>query len=179
MDGQNVVYNPNQLRQLSNEATVYRPEDRDLAVGDRIRFTASDKENGVRLGSFATVERIGEDNSLTVRTDAGKAIELDEAQARHIDYGYTVDSAKYLAADRVLLTGENTQLAEQRVALTNLSPHTKDFAIYTSDGSKPLHHEHFHEAHSVSVEHPAHEISNPQMPEPATEIEMPSYGISL
>ena len=92
VDGQNVVYNPNQLRQQSNEATVYRPEERDLAVGDRIRFTASDKDNGVRLGSFATVERIGEDNSLTVRTDAGKAVELDEDKARHIDYGYTVES---------------------------------------------------------------------------------------
>ena len=63
---------------------------------------------------------------------------LDSEKARHIDYGYTVESAQHLSADRLILTGESSQLAGQQEALTKLNPHTREVGIYTSDGSNPL-----------------------------------------
>jgi conjugative relaxase-like TrwC/TraI family protein len=137
-DGEQISYNPAQLRRQTAESTVYREETRELAEGDRIAFTTADRENRVRSGDFATVERIGEDNSISARLDNGRAVELDPEKARHIDYGYTVESAQHLNADRILLTGENSQLAEQQTALTKLNPHTREIGIYTSDGTNPL-----------------------------------------
>jgi hypothetical protein len=45
------------------------------------------------------------------RVDNGKSVDLDLEAARHIDYGYAVETAASLAADRVILTGEAPQLA--------------------------------------------------------------------
>jgi hypothetical protein len=65
-------------------------------------------------------------------------VKLDPEKARHIDYGYTVESAQHHFADRVVLTGESSQLAEQQTALTKLNPHIREVGIYTSDGKTPI-----------------------------------------
>jgi hypothetical protein len=70
---------------------------------------------------------------LSVRLDNGKTIELDPERARHIDYGYTVETAKQVSADRILLTGESSQLAEQQATLAKLTPNVREVVIYTSD----------------------------------------------
>jgi ATP-dependent exoDNAse (exonuclease V) alpha subunit len=138
-DGEQVSYNPGQLKQQTKESTVYREAERDLAVGERIQFTAPDRANRIDSGDFAIVERIGDDNALSVRLDNGKTVELDPERARHIDYGYTVETAKHVSADRILLTGESSQLAEQQATLAKLNPNVRDFAIYTSDSANLLH----------------------------------------
>ena len=137
-DGEQVSYNPVQLKQQTKESTVYREEERDLAVGERIQFTAHDRANRIRSGDFATVERIGDDSALSVRLDNGKTVELDPEKARHIDYGYTVETAKHVSADRILLTGESSQLAEQQATLAKLNPNVREFAIYTSESTNLL-----------------------------------------
>ena len=178
-DGQSIVYNPALLKQQTAQSTVYREESRDLAVGDRIQFTASDKETRIRNGGLATVERISDDNSITARLDTGKAVELDSDKARHIDHGYTVDSAKFLAAHRIIMTGESHQLVEQQNALTTISPHVKDFAIYTSEGSQSLQRNiNAHDA-TLTIDGPGSD-STSKMPEPPTPaVSIPGYGISL
>src|ERR1039458_4077029 len=72
-DGGQVTYNPAQLQSQTNQTTVYREEIREVAVGERIRFTASEKDNHIRPGDFATVERI--DPDLSVRLDNGKTVD--------------------------------------------------------------------------------------------------------
>jgi conjugative relaxase-like TrwC/TraI family protein len=139
-DGGQVTYNPTQLRSQTNQSKVYREESRELAVGERIRFTAAEKAHHIRNGDFATVERIEPD--LAVRLDNGKAVELDAEAARHIDYGYAVESAGNLAADRVILTGEATQLAGLENDLSRLNPSIRELSIYTSDSSQALQVEH-------------------------------------
>ena len=62
-------------------------------------------------------------------------MELDGEQSRYIDYGYAVETAQQASVDRILVTGNSNQIAEQREALTHLSPHLRDLAIYTSDDS--------------------------------------------
>jgi hypothetical protein len=132
-DGNETSYNPALLKTQTAQSTVYREEQREVAVGERIRFTDSDRDAHIRVGNFATVERIGEDNALSVRLDNGKSAELDDDHARHIEYGYAVESAHRVAVDRVLITGDASQLAQQQDALARLSPHTRDLSLYTSD----------------------------------------------
>ena len=137
-EGEQVFYNPAKLKRQTSESTIYREETRELAEGDRISFTTADRDSRVRSGEFAIVERIGDDDSISARLDSGRAVELDSDKSRHIDYGYTVENAQHLSADRLILTGESSQLAGQREALTKLNPHTREVGIYTSDGSNPL-----------------------------------------
>jgi hypothetical protein len=135
-DGGQVTYNPAQLRSQTSKSTTYRGEAREMAEGERIRFTASEKENHIRTGDFATVERIEPD--LSVRLDNGKAVDLDAETARHIDYGYAVESAGNVAANRVILTGEAAQLAGLEDDLAHLNPSIRELAVYTSDASQVL-----------------------------------------
>ena len=135
-DGGQVTYNPAQLRSQTNQSTVYREETREVAVGERIRFIAPDKEKHIRTGDFATVERI--DPDLAVRLDNGKAVDFDTEAAHHIDYGYAVESAANLAADRVILTGEAPQLAGLENDLVRLNPSIRELSVYTSNASHAL-----------------------------------------
>jgi plastocyanin len=136
-DGSQVTYNPAQLRSQTNQSTVYREETREVAVGERIRFTASEKENHIRTGGFAIVEGIEPD--LSVRLDNRKAVDLDAETARHIDYGYAVESAGNITVDRVILTGEAAQLAGLEEDLARLNPTIRELSIYTSNASQALH----------------------------------------
>jgi ATP-dependent exoDNAse (exonuclease V) alpha subunit len=132
-DGNETSYNPALLKKQTGQSTVYREEQRDLAVGERITFTTSNRDAHIRSGDFATVDRIGENSALSVRLDNGKSVELDYEAARHIEYGYAVETAQRASADRVLVTGDAPELAQQREALTRLSMHTRDLGLYTSD----------------------------------------------
>ncbi len=180
-DGEQVSYNPVQLRQQTKQSTVYRQGDLDLAVGDRIAFTASDRESRIRSGAFATLERIGVNNAFTVRMEHGREVTLDAEKAKHIDYGYTVEKANKLSADRIVLTGDSSQLAEQQAALTKLNPKIRDLAIYTSDSTNVL-----HKDHSIAYESllTKEKISNApnlgNLSEPSSPaIEIEGYGIGL
>jgi conjugative relaxase-like TrwC/TraI family protein len=132
-DGNETSYNPALLKARTAQSTVYREEQRDIAIGERVRFTDSDRDAHIRVGNFATVERIGEDNALSVRLDNGKSIELDPNSARHIEYGYAADTAHRAAVDRVLVTGDASQLAQQQEAFTRLSSQIRDITLFTSD----------------------------------------------
>jgi conjugative relaxase-like TrwC/TraI family protein len=135
-DGGQMTYNPAQLRSQTRQSKVYREEVREMAMGERIRFTAIDQEHHIRTGDFAAVERVGQD--LSVRLDNGKTADLDAEAARHIDYGYAVETAGNLAADRVILTGQAPQLAGLEKDLARLNPSIRELSIYTSDASHRL-----------------------------------------
>jgi conjugative relaxase-like TrwC/TraI family protein len=167
-EGDRVSYNPALLKQQSDRSTVYREEARELAQGERIQFTAANPELRIRAGSLATVEKIGEDNAITVRLDNGKAVALDAEQARYIDYGYAVETARQVSADRVLVTGNFNQIAEQQEALTRLSPHLHDLAIYTSDDSELA-------LREIEPSANLKQISVPALPE----VEVEGFGIAL
>jgi conjugative relaxase-like TrwC/TraI family protein len=135
-DGGQVAYNPAELRTQARQSRVYREEAREMAEGERVRFTADDKESHIRSGDFATVERI--DPDLAVQLDSGKTVELDAEAAQYIDYGYATESAANLAADRVILTGEAQQLAGLEQDLARLNPGIRELSVYTSDASQTL-----------------------------------------
>ena len=133
-DGEEVSYNPALLKPASMQSTVFREERREIASGERIQFTATDKELGVRARDFGTVEKVADNNALTVRTDKGQTVELDPARARHIEYGYVVDGSRAVAADRVLLLVDTSpQLTKDSPLYNALSRASQDAAIYVSE----------------------------------------------
>ena len=178
-DGNEVSYNPALLKKQTGQSTVYHEEQRELAVGERIQLNYSDRDAHIRSGDFATVERIAENNALSVRLDNGKSVELNSEMARHIEYGYAVGAPQRAVVDRVLVTGDACQLAQQQEVLTRLSPHTRDFALYTSDSRKL----------AVEKTIPGTEIAasvtglsltvNTLSPVSTPEAELPGFGIGL
>ncbi len=161
--GERVSYDPSQLRIQTAQSKVYREETRDLAVGDRIQFTASHREQRVRSGDFATIERIGQDNSIAARLDNGKTVELAPDQARHIEHGYAVGTGQRVSADRVLVAGES---ADPKL-LAGIAASAKDVAVYTSDGSSV----------QKLPSSPSNELSQKQSP-PAQQ-QNQGYGLGL
>ncbi len=135
-EGQQVTYNPAQLRSQASQSKVYREELREMAVGERIRLTAPEKENHIRAGDFATIKQVEPD--LSVRLDNGKSVDLDAEAARHIDYGYAVETAGNFTADRVILAGEAQQLAGLENDLARLNPGVRELSVYTYDASQAL-----------------------------------------
>jgi conjugative relaxase-like TrwC/TraI family protein len=178
-DGNEVSYNPALLKQQTAQSTVYRKEQCDLAIGERIRFTNSDRDAHIRSGDFATVERIGEGNTLSVRRDNGKSVELDADHALHIEYGYAVEMKQHASVDRVLVTGDASQLAQQQDALARLSPHIRDLALYTSDSRELAVKKAIPDVNNALSQHglsPANDgVSMPSMPQ----IDPEEFGIGL
>ncbi|MGF7183104.1 MobF family relaxase [Tunturiibacter psychrotolerans] len=178
-DGNETSYNPALLNKQTMQSTVYREEQRDVAIGERIRFADSDRDAGIRSGDFATVVRVGVDNALYLRLDNGKSVELDYEAARHIEYGYAVETAERTSADRVLVTGDAPELAQQREALTRLSMHTRDLGLYTSDSRELAVHKATHGAEIAEshnrISPPIDSIPRPTMPG----IEIEEFGRGL
>ena len=161
--GERVSYDPSQLRIQTAQSKVYREETRELAVGDRIQFTASHREQRVRSGDFATVERIGQDNSIGARLDSGKTVELAPDQAKHIEHGYAVGAGQRVFADRILVAGESVDPK----LLADIAASVKDVAVYTSDGSSL----------QKQPSSPSNELSKKQSP-PAQQ-QNQGYGLGL
>ena len=101
-----VSYNPARLPTQTRESRVFQEETRELAEGERIRFTGYDKKVGVRSGDLGTVARITQEHFITVRLDSGKIVEVSPKKAQQIDYGYVVDGLKNVRAERIMATGD-------------------------------------------------------------------------
>lgn len=136
-DGGRIAYDPSQLRLQTSQSKVYREETRDLAIGERILLTVPDRSPVIRGGEFGSIDRFGNNNSLSVRLDSGKTVLLDSEKAKHIEYGYAVDGDRRVSADRVIATGETLKPAD----LASISSQAREVAVYSSDGSTVKKHE--------------------------------------
>jgi conjugative relaxase-like TrwC/TraI family protein len=137
-NGEQVTYAPSRLRGIS----AYREIERDFAVGDRLQFTAPNKELGVANRDLGTIQRIGEAGKITVRMDGDKekAVTFDPAEMRHFDHGYAVTShsSQGLTAKRVLVnmdTDVHPGLINSRLAYVSVSRASHDAQIFTNDAT--------------------------------------------
>ena len=71
-----VTYNPAQLSTQTRESRLFQEEMREIADGERVRFTRYDKELGVHSGDLGTITRVGKDRSMTVQLDSGKTAQV-------------------------------------------------------------------------------------------------------
>jgi len=134
-DGQQVTYDPSRLRGIS----AYREIERDFSVGDRLQFTAPNKELGVANRDLGTIQQIGEARIITVRMDGDKekTVTLDPAEMRHFDHGYAVTShsSQGLTSERVLVnmdTNVHPDLINDRFAYVSVSRASQDAQIFTN-----------------------------------------------
>jgi conjugative relaxase-like TrwC/TraI family protein len=135
-DGEHVTYSPSRLHGIS----AYREIERAFAVGDRLGFSAPNRELDIANRDLGTVEHITNDGVLTVRMDNAKSVSFDPHQMRHFDHGYAVTShsSQSLTADRVLVnidTQVHPGLINPRFAYVSVSRAAQDAQIFTNDAS--------------------------------------------
>ncbi len=135
-DGQQATYDPSRLRGIS----AYREIEREFAVGDRLQFTAPNKELGVANRDLGTIQNIDEDRNIAVRMDGGKdrTVAFDADQMRHFDHGYAVTShsSQGLTSERVLInmdTNVHPELIHTRFAYVSVSRASHDAQIFTNN----------------------------------------------
>ena len=131
-NGKQITYNPSRLLGISG----YRELERDFAVGDRLQFTAPNRDLGVANRDLGTVEQIDPDGQLSVRLDNGKTVLFDPNEMRHFDHGYAVTSysSQGLTANRVLVhvdTKVHPDLIDSRFAYVSVSRAAEDAHIFT------------------------------------------------
>ena len=80
--------------------TVERGE-RSFAPGDRVMFLQNDRGLGVKNGTLGTIDALDR-QSMTVRTDDGRAVRFDLKDYDRIDHGYaaTIHKAQGMTVDR-------------------------------------------------------------------------------
>jgi hypothetical protein len=136
-NGEHVTYDPRRLQGV----TVYRESERSFSEGDRVQFTAPDKERHVANRELGTIESIDEHGNAQIRMDSGREVRLSLEQHPHLDYGYAVTShsSQGATADRVLIHVDSEQAGEQlvnsRLAYVAVSRARYDAQIYTNDAT--------------------------------------------
>jgi ATP-dependent exoDNAse (exonuclease V) alpha subunit len=137
-EGALVTYDPSRVWGVN----VYRRQERDLAAGDRIQFTAPFRQRHIANRQTAFVEKIDTEGHLRIRLDSGRTVEFNLDQHPHLDHGYamTSHSSQGQTADRVIIhvpgrEVENRQLVNQRFAYVALSRARYQAEIYTNNAA--------------------------------------------
>ena len=135
--GELITYDPRRLAGVS----VYREVAHDFAPGDRIQFTAPDKQLGVANPDLAVIESIKPDGHVAARLDDNRQLEFNAAEHRHFDHGYAVTShsAQGLTAERVLIhadTSVHPDLLSSRFGYVAVSRASHEATIFTDDATR-------------------------------------------
>jgi ATP-dependent exoDNAse (exonuclease V) alpha subunit len=135
--GEQVSYDPRRLHGV----TLYRETERAFSEGDRVQFTAPNRERHIANRELGTIEKIDDSGNLQLRLDSGRTVKFNVKENPHLDYGYAVTShsSQGQTADRVLVhvdteqTGE--KLVNRRLAYVAISRGRYDVQLYTNDKS--------------------------------------------
>lgn len=132
-DGQTVQWRPTAMPHVA----VHRAEQRQVAVGDRIRFTANDYSLGVVNGQTGTVESIDlVAQELTVNLGTERTLTLDMNRPLRVDHAYctTVHAAQGQTCDRVLVDADvSGAMANQSLYYVAISRARHGATLYTDD----------------------------------------------
>ena len=135
INGQRLSYDPRRLQGV----TLYREAERAFSEGDRIQFTAPNRDQHVANRELGMIEKIDDTGNLRIRLDSGRAIAFNIRENPHLDYGYAVTShsSQGQTADRVLIHVDTEQggekLVNRRLAYVAVSRARYDAQIYTND----------------------------------------------
>lgn len=133
--GKQVTYDPRRLQGV----TLYRESDRWFSRGDRVQFTAPDRDQHIANRELGTIEKIDAQGKLQVRLDSGRSVAFNIMENPHLDYGYAVTShsSQGQTVDRVLVNADTQQAGEnlvnRRLAYVAVSRGRHDAQIYTND----------------------------------------------
>ena len=136
-DGKVVSYDPARLRGVS----LYTPESRPLAVGDRIQFTAPWKDQAIANRDLATVTYLDQSGNIRASLDdSGRTVGWNLRDYAHVDYAYTMTShsAQGVTVDRALIHVDTSDskaraLIDQTLAYVAGSRPRYDMQIFTDN----------------------------------------------
>ena len=133
--GKAITYDPKRLKGVN----AYIETHKQFATGDRIQFTAKDKDLGVSNRDLGTITKL-ETGQVTVQMDGKteRIVQFDPAKMRHFDHGYAVTShvSQGLTEGRVIAnidTDSARSLINTRLAYVAVSRAEHDARIYTND----------------------------------------------
>src|SRR5438552_1645450 len=134
-NGQEVSYDPGRLHGVA----LYREAERAFSEGDRIQFTAPNREQHIANRELGTIEKIDARGNVQLRLDSGRSVAFNVKENPHLDHGYalTSHSSQGQTADRVLVHVDMEQAGEKlvnrRLAYVALSRGRYDVQVYTND----------------------------------------------
>lgn len=135
--GDFTTYDPRQRPGVS----VYREVVHEFSAGDRILFTALDKQLAVGNRDLAVIESITPDGRVAVRLDDNRRFEFSACEHPHFDHGYAIasHSSQGLKAERVLIDAD-TSLNSASIAPSfgygSLSRASYEATIFTDNVSR-------------------------------------------
>jgi ATP-dependent exoDNAse (exonuclease V) alpha subunit len=134
-NGSTVSYDPRRLKGVN----VYREIEREFARGDRVQFTAPNKDLGVANRDLGTVV-VMEEGKMTLLMDGkpARTVTFNPKEFRQFDHGYAVTShsSQGLTAKRVLAhidTEGPISLINNRLAYVAISRASEDARVYTNN----------------------------------------------
>src|SRR5712692_163141 len=169
-NGEQVSYDPRRLHGV----TLYRETERVFSQGDRVQFTAPNRERHIANRELGTIEKIDESGNLQLRLDSGRNVAFNIKENRHLDYGYAVTShsSQGQTADRVLIHVNTEQAGEKlvnrRLAYVAVSRGRYDAQIYTNDKSQLGEHLSRDVSHRSAIEPNRESISSACAIEPSS-----------
>lgn len=132
-DGVEVDWRPTAM---PNVAT-FQEAPREMAIGDRIRFTANDYGSGVINGETGTVKELDREKGLLhIEKTDGSVVVLDSSRALHLDHGYctTVHASQGQTCERVLVDADiKSAMSSESLYYVAISRARSEVAIYTDD----------------------------------------------
>ncbi|HTF24758.1 MAG TPA: MobF family relaxase [Candidatus Limnocylindria bacterium] len=134
-NNEQVSYDPRRLHGV----TLYRETERAFSEGDRVQFTAPNRERHIANRELGTIEKIDDSGNLQLRLDSGREVAFNIKDNPHLDYGYAVTShsGQGQTADRVLVHVDTEQAGEKlvnrRLAYVAVSRGRYDAQLYTND----------------------------------------------
>jgi conjugative relaxase-like TrwC/TraI family protein len=137
-NGEQVSYDPRRLHGV----TLYRETKRAFSEGDRVQFTAPNRERHIANRELGTIDKIDDSGNLQLRLDSGRTVAFNIKENPHLDYGYAVTShsSQGQTADRVLAHVDTEQAGEKlvnrRLAYVAVSRGRYDAQVYTNDKSQ-------------------------------------------
>jgi ATP-dependent exoDNAse (exonuclease V) alpha subunit len=124
--------------------TIYEPEMRAFAEGDRIQFTAPWKEKSISGRDLGTVTQLDPHGNITVQLDGSdRTVSWNLNQNKHIDYAYamTSHSSQGATVDRALIhidTGDSRvrALIDETLVYVATSRPRFDAQIFTDNADQ-------------------------------------------
>jgi conjugative relaxase-like TrwC/TraI family protein len=130
-DGQLTEWRP----ALMPHVAVYVINERDMAVGDRVRVNANDYGLGLVNGQFGTVSAMTP-QTLTLIRESGTQVVLDLRRPLHLEHGYctTVHSAQGQTCERVMIDADvKSATANESLYYVAISRPRSEVLMYTDD----------------------------------------------
>ena len=134
-DGSLVTFNPALLRKVTDRSEVFQIEQREIAEGERVRLTSSDRGRFLRRAGLATVQHIDGEGGLVLKHDKGTTQTLQSTKPLALDHGYVVEGPPPRGLDRVLFTGDSEQLSKQQAPIALSATHAREVSVFKSDGN--------------------------------------------